>query len=295
MTGPLDVHRSKPNTGGGAVRYQHAGAVFGTEAEYRSLLYFFITAGVQLGERICCLVPGGERLRALDRLAAAGLNVGRLTGRGQLLVMSVRDHHVRLPLGEPGGMLAWLARYADNTRAEGFSGLRIMVEANWIRENLRPPDADGFEAYIDRLTGDRPGAFLCAYDRRRCGTEAHLWAAAHRDRIDPALSYRDESLQIVPVGSGIRVIGRVDMRNRAVFTRVLTAAVDRALSTRTDVQLHVHHLSDPDGPAVAALARTARQLSAIGLSLVLRAPSTSLLRIASVLWDELPAGLMILP
>ncbi|MET8995822.1 MEDS domain-containing protein [Amycolatopsis sp. NPDC004169] len=295
MTGPLDIRRSKPNTGEGALRHEHAGAVFGTDAEYRRLIYSFVTAGVQLGERICCLVSAGERLRALDRLAAAGVNVGRLTDRGQLLVMSVRDHHVRLPLDEPGGLFAWLARYADNTRAEGFSGLRIMLEANWIREKLRPPEADGFEAGIDRLTGDRPGAFLCAYDRRRCGTEAHIWAAAHRDRIDPALSYRDENLQIVPVESGMRVIGRVDPRNRAVFTRALTAVVDRALSTRTDVQLHVRDLSDPDGPAVAALARTARQLNTIGLSLVVHAPSTGLLRIASVLWDELPTGMMIRP
>jgi len=293
MAGQVEARRSAPCRHGRSGRYGHAGAVFGTEAEYRSLLHSFVTAGIQFGERICCLVSSGDRLRALDQLAAAGLNTARLSDRGQLLVMSVRGHHLGPRPFEPAGLLAWAARCMENAAAEGFSGFRIMLEGN--SESPDTHEADDFEMCVDRLVANRPGVFLCAYDRRRCGAKAHRRAAAHRAYLDPALSYQDEVLRILPAGGGIRIIGRIDVRNRTAFLRVLAAVVDRAVVTRTDVHLEVHELTDPDGPAVAALAQKSRQLSAIGLSLVLCAPSASTLRLASVLWDDLPTGMVIEP
>jgi anti-anti-sigma factor len=236
------------------------------------------------GSHVCWLVDDATDYCAV---ATAILDDGRRLGEKPLVfgpadsadfrelaptVALAADPYVAF-LGEgalvPDLMFAMFREQAELARGEGYQGLRLVADMDWLRPT-HPGTADivGFEVLLDRLVAELGATVVCAYRSSSLGAEALAGALT----VHPLLAGVEGEPQLRFVWNGTatwRVAGEVDLAVRTAFTAALNAVVgDRSC----DLDVTDLEFVDVAGlRAIVDAARTARaQLRLRGASPILR-------------------------
>jgi len=162
VTASLDRHIAALKPGG------HLCALYETRDEQLAVAAPFLAHGLATGARCVFMTPGLLPDEITDAVLAIdpGLDVGE--SRGALQALSPRDR-----VGDRGAfdaeeMLARLVRSEQQALADGFSGLRILIDLTPSGEAMvdtRP--LIEFEARLQSFPPGGRSAVLCQYDRTR--------------------------------------------------------------------------------------------------------------------------------
>lgn len=189
-----------------------------------------------------------------------------------------------LPLAELYGdqLLAFpeqqVARYATLTRealADGFSGLRVAVEATeLVRTGEQREVFARYEHLVDAVMVEQPFSALCAYDRHVLGPQAVAQLAC----LHPLSHGEDAPFRVFAGPEGLVLTGEVDLVGAELFAEALERVVG-PLQGR-ELPIDVARLDFIDLRGLAALDARAR---AQGGVLVLRHGRPVLQRAAELL------------
>jgi anti-anti-sigma factor len=195
--------------------------------------------GLSAGSHVCWVV--GDQAAYIDA-AAALLSEARAAGQkpmafgheGSDVLAALEpaaaitaDPHVafldRGPL-EPEVMLAMFREQAALARTEGYDGLRVVADMDWLLAG-RPTDEAivGFELLLDRVVAELEATVVCAYRRSSFSTDAIAGALA----VHPVDVGHDEEPQfrLVAGGHGIwRLSGQIDVAVSSSFAAAFNAA-----------------------------------------------------------------------
>lgn len=139
--------------GAGLSAGRHVCMVFDDDDDYRNVAAGFLAGGNDLGEKTVVFGPHDCGLRAdLEPLSAVAADpYVAVLGRGRL---------------DADAMLDMFREQSAQARREGFRGLRVAADMDWLLP-ARAPAADilTFEARLDRVLPEAGATVLCAYRR----------------------------------------------------------------------------------------------------------------------------------
>jgi anti-anti-sigma factor len=209
-------------------------------AAYVDAALELIAEGASLGEKVVVFAPGDSP--ALAELAA--------------VAAVAADPATRFPAGEPLEPLLVLAVIRDaavQAQADGYRGLRIIADMDWLRP-LNPTTAQiiSLEMQIDRLIAELGATVICAYRRSSFDTSSIAAAltthpSQHGEPSEPDFRF------VARGGSSWRLSGEVDFETQATFE----AALSTAASLETCV-IDVTELRFADVAAMRAIATRAQ-------------------------------------
>jgi diguanylate cyclase (GGDEF)-like protein/PAS domain S-box-containing protein len=140
--------------------------MFDSETEQQEVVSAFLRKGAEKGHRVMYLISETHDASMLDYLRPA-IGAGQTTGRlGQLRIQ--RADSVFDQTGLDGMKFAnWLREETRLAQSEGFSGLSLTVEIGSVVAKQSPTQLQEFESNLSKgLTGSAALA-LTVYDRRR--------------------------------------------------------------------------------------------------------------------------------
>ncbi len=150
----------------------HICGFYETEEEHRALVTPFLLQGLERGERVVYVTDAHSAGTILGYLQDAGVDVGTVTARGQLVFRTAQETYLQGGRFDPDRMLALLRAETEGALTDGFTGLRITGEMSWALRGM--PGTEQilqYEAQVNALLPDLPFTGLCQYDRRQFGPE----------------------------------------------------------------------------------------------------------------------------
>lgn len=148
--------------------WEHICAFYETKAEQFQVIIPFLGGGLLKRER--CLYVADENTAAEIKagLLMRGLNVGRYLRSGQLRVLARRPSYLGLPRFDRQEVISWAVSALRQALGEGYSGLRVAVEASWILRDLSSiEDFLWCEAMSNAVFKGLPLKALCQYNAKR--------------------------------------------------------------------------------------------------------------------------------
>jgi hypothetical protein len=208
---------------------------------------------LRLGDHVCCWYHGDDaRSRAVAAYVAAGLRqhdrvvyftdaetvpvAEALAGlrrfgvpvtaweSGQVRVVTAAETYLAGGAFDPVATIEGWARETDRARADGYRGLRAIGDMAWVARPVPGVDRlPWYEAAVNRVFAEGHAGAMCLYDERTLTTERrHALTAAHPASIDgSAAEHWTPMLRLTREPSGIRLVGEVDVANRAAVTALL--------------------------------------------------------------------------
>jgi ABC-type transporter Mla MlaB component len=258
----------------------HACWTYGDEGEFRSGVFDFLVDGLELGQRLLYVGPGGvEKLRR-DVEDIPGLE--SLLADGTMRIMPLEAAY---EIGKPIDPVAQLTMYAaacQTALADGFAGLRVAADVTPLVAEPEFWDAHvHWEAVADRYAARHPLAGLCCYDRRALPDRiVHDLACVHRtahgpDRIVP--------FHLFAGREGLALAGEVDSFAADDLLRLLRLAAPQ----EGPLVLELDELAFIDHHGVLAIAKLAEELTNDGRWLSVRGAPHSFDRLVELLRVEL--------
>jgi anti-anti-sigma regulatory factor len=238
----------------------HACLTF-TDAEQRlDLLAAFVGEGLDVGDRVLCLVDSIPPADLPDQLAAREVRCAEAVDRGQLSVTG--SDASWLAGGGPGAgrMIDLLLAELERASGDGYHGLRVTADMAWVR---RPHAAAAellrFEADVAGLFGDGRLTTVCQYDRELFDPVTLAFAVEAHDRVVAAQVYHDDAIlqicrQYRP--AGVRIGGELDYRR----LEPLHTALSEAIRLDHDVAVNLRRLRYVDAAAAGAVVQAALTL-----------------------------------
>lgn len=147
--------------------HRHVCALFRTPEEEYRIVFPFVLAGIESGDRVVCIIPD-DRRDYLDRLRGAGVDVDEAQRRYQLEVFGTAEMY------NPDGHVDTersLSRLVDTLmegRSLGFPVTRLIGHPESALQSWQ--DTDRFLEYEARLNYALPGyddPVICTYDLDR--------------------------------------------------------------------------------------------------------------------------------
>jgi hypothetical protein len=156
---------SVPFAEGTLGQHRHICAFFNSIDEQHRVLRSFIKGGFDRGEKAFHIVDPERREDHLKRLGAAGIDVERALGLGQLEVRLWQDVYLRGDRFDQDAMLAFIEAVLQSGAAAGSLGIRLLAHMEWSL--LDKPGVDDLLEYETRLNYvfpkyDQPA--ICTYD-----------------------------------------------------------------------------------------------------------------------------------
>lgn len=157
--------------------HDHACLLYASDAERWDVAAAYVDAGLRAGERVVYVADGEDPESVVDALTAAGANCARHRSAGQLQISYA------MSLGDPGSfdpkrLTGLWRRFAQQAVADGFRGLRAIVDSSWALRNGLDIDAVvAYERTVHTLFATHPVSAICLYDERLWPGEAILAAA----------------------------------------------------------------------------------------------------------------------
>ncbi|WP_253887972.1 MEDS domain-containing protein [Actinokineospora diospyrosa] len=231
----------------------------------------FLADGLAAGQRVCLVAPGDrdgwvERLRDLpgfDRPGAVAVrSLDGLYGRGAVV--------------DPLGQVDTYAAETDQAVAEGFTGLRVAVEAtDLVRTPAQLAAFARYEHVVDRYMAAHPFRAMCAYSAPELGTDviAKLASLHPRGNVEP-LPFR---LHGWGASGTVALDGELDLRSHELFPWALRHA---GAHWDGEVVIDARELGFVDHHGLLDLDEYATRR---GLSVVLRTRRFSAARVADLL------------
>ncbi|WP_433361067.1 MEDS domain-containing protein [Actinoplanes sp. CA-142083] len=151
----------------GLAPHDHLCFVYDRDADARRAVLDYTVAGLARHERVCVLTAPGLATAAIgDDLRAAGVPVDVLVDLGMLVLGSAAEAYLEV---EADQRLDRLAQAARSAVADGFAGLRVYTETEFLLGDPRVPAVwPAYELRADLLIKQIPLTAVCAYDARRC-------------------------------------------------------------------------------------------------------------------------------
>jgi anti-anti-sigma factor len=273
--------------------HDHACLVYASEAERWDVAAAYVDAGLRAGERVVYVADGEDPEAVVEALTVAGANCARHRATGQLEIVaaiSLRDPRSF----DPARLAAWWERMAQAALADGFRGLRAVVDASWSQRNGLDVDAVlAYERTVDRLFTTHRLSAICLYDERRWAGDAIVRAAGAHAAILcggwhhhlPSRASADLALTLEEPGR-LRVAGTVDLGTAARFADALRLASRGA----RDLTLDLSELQFLDVRGLAQLHAAARRLARDGHTLTLRHAPPAVQRVLALLCEPVAVG-----
>ena len=145
--------------------HDHVCVIYESPEEQLALPIPSIRMGLERGEK--CFYAADKKTVSdiIESLRAMGIDVDEAVNSGRLTVASQEDTYLRNGHFEPDKMIRFWADALEPAIASGFSGLRVVGEANWAL--CGDPGAGPFieyEAKLNYLVRDHPVVVTCQYD-----------------------------------------------------------------------------------------------------------------------------------
>jgi signal transduction histidine kinase len=155
--------------------HDHVCLIYESQEEQLALPVPSIRMGLERGEK--CFYAADEKTVSdvIEALRAMGIDVDEAVSSGRLTVASQEDTYLRNGHFEPDKMIRFWADTLEPAIASGFSGLRVVGEANWAL--CGDPGAGPFieyEAKLNSFVRDHSIVVTCQYDRNRFSPEVIL-------------------------------------------------------------------------------------------------------------------------
>ena len=251
----------------GVERGDHVCWAYDDDAAFEHAAVRFLSEGLARGDRLLWVGDGAEdRLR---RSSGPLADVGGLTGRGALQVLSVADGYAAAGPFAPERQLEFYDAATRRAIDEGYRGLRVVAEITSLAaDETKRAQLLSWEHLADDFVAHGPGfSALCAYRRDLLPAETvadvvSLHPVAHADGAATAFRvWFDED--------ALRLAGDVDAFGAGRLARLLA-------STHADAPLVTLDLTEVafiDLAGVRAIASWAQQLAGSDRRLVLRGAS----------------------
>ena len=284
MAGRGDRVSCRAVSDGGVLPVEFAGhgdhmcLAFSSVAEQREVAAAFVRSGLEAHDRVWYLADG-DRGRVLSFLRADGVEVEEPLANGQLAVLGAQESYLgELPF-DPDRAVAMLHQAREDALAAGYHGLRVTGEMGWgARQAPGCELLEDYERRVQAVFEGSPAAALCQYDRGAFAT-ARLdgLIGVHRQLARPPLISPDGLLRISYASGWLRLVGEVDLSNRALLTRALERVADGG-----DIHLDARGVEFIDLSGIQPLLETA-DLLAPEHRLVLEHPSRAMRRLLELL------------
>lgn len=152
--------------------HDHLCLIYETREEQFAAVIPYIRLGLERGEK-CLYVADDNTAQAVDAaMEASGINVEGLSARGALSVVGKRDVYLKKGSFDPDWLIEYLRQAAMESKAEGFSALRITGEMTWVLGG--DPGSERLMEYESKLNNLFPtcdALAICQYNRRRFSPE----------------------------------------------------------------------------------------------------------------------------
>ena len=217
--------------------------------DFATLAARFFEQGTARGEKLLMFAP---QRRAVSRLPIGG-GVTVFDPRQAFLAGGSRAAVRRCWNERLGGALREQTALAA---AEGYSGLRLIVDMDWLFDTAATPEqVVELEQGLDEATAAEKAVVVCAY-RLESFTMAEIAGAAcvHPRSFSEAPS--EVGFRMWAVGPNLwHLSGEIDLRARAIFPALLTAAA----RGRDELRLDCAALEFIDAAGTRAIAHAARE------------------------------------
>lgn len=141
----------------------HAALFYATLEERLRFLADYFQAGLAHDE-LCVLVTPGPESQTIEDFDSVGFNVRPAIDEGALRVFRMYDTYMPDGFFAPNSMLENVAKFIEESKNAGFSGLRTAGDMRWI--NVYPDCLDAAAHYEDNVNGlesDHSFMGLCLY------------------------------------------------------------------------------------------------------------------------------------
>jgi two-component system, cell cycle sensor histidine kinase and response regulator CckA len=153
----------------------HACALFESDEERDASILAWVSAGLERGDKLLCILDGWPQVEFIATLEGAGLDVAPALSRGQIEIIGADQTYLRDGVFDADRMIRELEQALDQALAQGYPALRVFGEMSWV---LRCWTGVGqlveYEASVADLFEGQPLLALCLYDRRRFGSADQL-------------------------------------------------------------------------------------------------------------------------
>ncbi|MFI5894056.1 MEDS domain-containing protein [Actinoplanes sp. NPDC051513] len=153
----------------GLAMHDHLCLVYDRDADARRALLDYAVAGLAQRERVCVLTGHDSATAGIgDDLRAVGLPLDDLVDRGMLVLGSAAEAYLDGGVLESDRRLDGYAEAARSAVAEGYTGLRVYAETQFLLGHPGALEAwPDHELRADLLVKQAPMTVVCAYDARR--------------------------------------------------------------------------------------------------------------------------------
>jgi hypothetical protein len=258
----------------------HACWTYADEAEFRAGVFDFLVDGLELGQRLLYVGPGGvEKLRR-DVDDVPGIE--SLLADGTMRIMPLEAAYA---VGGPIDPIAQLTMYAaqcETAMADGFTGLRVAAEGTPLVTNPELWDRHlHWESVADRFCVKNPLAGLCCFDRRVLPERivSDLGCVHRACHGPPDIA----PFRLYAGNEGLALAGEVDSFAAADLRRLLRLASP----TEGPLVLELDELEFIDHHGVFAIAEHAEELMRTGRWLSVRGAPASFDRLVELMRVEL--------
>ncbi|MGN9779656.1 MEDS domain-containing protein [Micromonospora sp. H33] len=222
----------------------------------------FVAAGLLRDEKVVCFLDTLDPAAVVAAVHERGAAPEEALADGRLRIRPATESYRPDGRLDPDRMVFSLADESARAQREGHVGLRLVGDMSWAaRTGTDVAELCRYEASVNRLFPDGRVAALCLYDRRLFPAD-DLWtvAATHPSTVGPRTGRTwIPLLRAYRTGQppGLRLVGQVDVSNRAAFAAMVTDATDRLPFGRA-VVLDLSGVSFADVAAATALVDAGR-------------------------------------
>lgn len=170
---------------GGLGSGDHVCWVYEGDDDHRAGITRYFADGVERGERIAYLADHYDEAAIVALLTAGGFAPRRMIKQGSLVILPARSSYPTDERGEYDleASVAQFRALADQAVADGYTGLRVAGESDFLLETVAHQPLLAYELACDLMVRGAPLTAMCLYDARhqpadRLGQVAAVHAAA---------------------------------------------------------------------------------------------------------------------
>jgi anti-anti-sigma regulatory factor len=268
------------DSAGGLGLHGHACWTFESDEEFRAGVFEFLVDGLELGQRLLYVGPGGVRKLRSDVEDIPGLE--SLLADGTMRIMPLEAAYALDRPIDPVQQLTMYAAQTETALADGFTGLRVAADGTPLVSNPEFWDAHlHWESVADRYCSKNPLAGLCCYDRRALpDTIVNDVGCMHRATHGPR---EIAPFRLYAGREGLALAGEVDSFGASALRRLLRLASP----TEGPLVLELDELEFIDHHGVLAIAEHAEELTRTGRWMSVRGAPPSFDRLSELMRVDL--------